>query len=771
MVASSQFCPVCGAANPLETGTCMDCGETLESNPSPLSHATGLFHQGQLLHQRYRILGQIGQGGFAAVYKAEDTHFYQRLVAIKEMSQSGLSPQERAEAIQAFTREAQMLASLQHPSLPRIYDYFSEHRRWYLVMDFLEGETLEHMVLHRSEHRLSLRETIALGLELCAVLDYLHTRRPPVIFRDLKPANILRGPTNHLYLIDFGIARHFKPGQARDTVAFGSPGYAAPEQYGKAQTTPQSDIYSLGVLLHHLLSGDDPADRPFLLAPLRLYGGETLAELEALITQMTQLDSERRPASIAEVQQRLRSLATQREEQPANIIQSPSPQERIPERSRTQETSRTGQEQAQEQVLEHPINRSRRKFVIGGLLAGVALAAGAGSMLSLSRMANPPHVHPTPRPLLPHTGPETMFGVDAQHTHFIASEHTLSPANVAHLSQAWVTPLDGENIFSSPMVSGDTLYIGTLDGRLLAFDIVSGKERWATPQHGNATTTNGSTPAVANGKVYICLQDRRLHAFDAATGKEQWVAPFADSMWSSPTIASNLVYVTGEKRLYAFDAASGKLEWSNSITSLFPAATSPAVSHDLVYIVASANSAGTGRLMAFGATNGRLAWTSDLIEGGIDTNASPTVANGLVYIGAEGGLAAFDALTGHVRWTATPTKGTTGSSVAVANGLVYLAVDQVYAFDALSGSLRWTSEALGASNSDSPVVANGVVYVCAAPLNSPFMYALDATTGRTLWSSPTLPDQTFTTPTVANGVVYVSAGNRNATLFAFRLHG
>ena len=90
------------------------------------------------------------------------------------------------------------------------------------------------------------------------MLDYLHTRQPPIIFRDLKPANIMLTPTGHIYLIDFGIARHFKPGQTKDTVAFGSAGYAAPEQYGKAQTTTQADIYSLGATLHHLLSGQRP---------------------------------------------------------------------------------------------------------------------------------------------------------------------------------------------------------------------------------------------------------------------------------------------------------------------------------------------------------------------------------------------------------------------------------------------------------------------------------------------------------------------------------
>lgn len=323
MMASSHFCTACGSANSTEATFCMTCGEpiTADTSLTYVSNKTGLLLQGQLLKQRYHVLTQIGRGGFAAVYKAEDRHFYHRLVAVKEMSQNGLSPKERAEAVDAFTHEVQLLASLQHPHLPRIYDHFTEQGRWYLVMDFLEGQTLEDYLLQQPDHRLSLAETFAIALQLCSVLDYLHSRQPPIIFRDLKPSNMLYTPSKHLYLIDFGIARHFKPGQPKDTIPFGSPGYAAPEQYGKAQTTPQSDIYSMGVLLHHVLSGEDPSETPFLLSPLRLAGPEALAELKTLIERMTQLNPRQRPTSIAEVQGQLQALSTRLAERRADLPQ------------------------------------------------------------------------------------------------------------------------------------------------------------------------------------------------------------------------------------------------------------------------------------------------------------------------------------------------------------------------------------------------------------------------------------------------------------------
>src|SRR5260370_6359565 len=167
-------------------------------------------------------------------------------------------------------------------------------------MDFIEGQTLEEYLDRqpRGGHLLP-EEVFDIGIQLSNVLGYLHTRQPPIIFRDLKPTNIMRTPGQHLYLIDFGIARHFKPGQVKDSMPLGSPGYAAPEQYGKMQTTPRADIYSLGVTLHQLLTGNDPTRTPFLLAPLQLHATPTLSGLEALIEQMLELDEMKRPANTA----------------------------------------------------------------------------------------------------------------------------------------------------------------------------------------------------------------------------------------------------------------------------------------------------------------------------------------------------------------------------------------------------------------------------------------------------------------------------------------
>src|SRR5712692_4023326 len=259
MVPSPIYCETCGAANEIGNTHCFACEHPLVG--------TSETDNSSLLRERYRILVQVGTGGFGAVYKAVDTHSHGRIVAIKRINLHGLKPREVIEATDAFNREVSLLSDLKHPNLPRIHDHFTDPEHWYAVLDFIEGKTLEEHL--QKVGTLPLHEVLNIASQLCTVLDYLHTRQPPIIFRDLKPANIMRTPLGQLYLIDFGIARYFKPGQAKDTMDLGSPGYAAPEQYGKAQTTARADIYSLGATLHHLLTGIDPSQTPFQFAPLQ----------------------------------------------------------------------------------------------------------------------------------------------------------------------------------------------------------------------------------------------------------------------------------------------------------------------------------------------------------------------------------------------------------------------------------------------------------------------------------------------------------------------
>lgn len=311
-LSAQLFCDHCGAANREQAQFCRVCGQSLylANATTTSSTLTGFLNPQALLKQQYLILGQAGRGGFGAVYKASDLKFGNRLVAIKEMSQSTLNPKELEEALASFNREALLLAGLTHPNLPRIYDQFMENGRSYLVMDFIDGETLEDRLKRLGGAKLPIEKILDIALQLCSVLDYLHTRQPPIIFRDLKPANIMIVSTGHVYLIDFGIARNFTPGQEKDTTALGSYGYAPPEQYGKSQTTTRADIYSLGATLHQLLTGEDPSETPFQFSAIHLRD-ERLRALETLVMSMVNVDVTKRPASVALVRQELQQVTMQ----------------------------------------------------------------------------------------------------------------------------------------------------------------------------------------------------------------------------------------------------------------------------------------------------------------------------------------------------------------------------------------------------------------------------------------------------------------------------
>jgi len=278
-------------------------------------------------HDRYQLGSLVGSGGFSAVYRAKDRQAGGRAVAIKRISLHGLNAETTIEATHTFQREVSMLSALIHPQVPRLYDHFNDQDHWYLVLEYLEGQTLEAYLatLETSGQPLLLAEILSMVLQLCTVLDYLHRRRPPIIFRDLKPSNILRACAGKLYLIDFGIARRYQPGQPRDTQRLGSPGYAAPEQYGRAQTTPQADIYSLGALLHFLLSGLDPANSPLGLPPLRLPSQPGSSALEVLVAQMLSPHPTERPASVRAVAKTLNRIKRQAGTTDARRIWVPLP--------------------------------------------------------------------------------------------------------------------------------------------------------------------------------------------------------------------------------------------------------------------------------------------------------------------------------------------------------------------------------------------------------------------------------------------------------------
>jgi len=268
----------------------------------------GAIVPGTVIADRYRVIQPLGEGGMKAVYLAEDLRFKARRCALAVMVDNFTSEEARRQAVLSFQREADVLAQLDHPAIPRVSDRFSERDHHYFVMDYVAGETLE-AKLATAGGRLGQSEAIHLALQICDALDYLHTRIPPVVYRDLKPANIIVTPEGSVKLVDFGIARHF----TRDGTTVGTIGYAAPEQY-QGQCEPRSDVYALGATLHHLLSGRDPARFPLDFPPLSILVTGCDPKLEQLVAEALKREPSDRPASAGEFARRLLAISGTRSE-------------------------------------------------------------------------------------------------------------------------------------------------------------------------------------------------------------------------------------------------------------------------------------------------------------------------------------------------------------------------------------------------------------------------------------------------------------------------
>jgi serine/threonine protein kinase len=253
---------------------------------------------GTILNNIYRVVTLLGKGAMGNVYLVERIEDDKKFV-VKELfftEQSGLDP---STAKEIFFREAEFMVNFNHPGLPKTYGIFTEKEFNYLTMDYIEGKTLEE-ILTASGKPLSEEKAIKWTVKLCEILDYLHnTFKAPVVYRDLKPSNIIITPDDKVKLVDFGIARYYNPYKSTDTFSYGSPGYAAPEQYrGRGQSSPQSDIYGLGVILYQMLTLYDPSVKPFTFPPMKTLNPSVRAGLEKIIRRAIEMESFKRYISV-----------------------------------------------------------------------------------------------------------------------------------------------------------------------------------------------------------------------------------------------------------------------------------------------------------------------------------------------------------------------------------------------------------------------------------------------------------------------------------------
>jgi serine/threonine protein kinase len=350
---------------------------------------------GSLLTDRYRIESVIGRGGMGTVYLGKHLHL-DSVVAIKEVRAQFATEEEKKEALQQCEAEARFLVQLHHPNLPRVTDAFVADDRCYVIMEFIQGQTLDKR-LRDAGAPLDALEVVEWALQIADVLSYLHSQTPPIIFRDLKPANIMVQPDNTIRLIDFGIARRFQPGAQKDTALFGSVGYSPPEQFGLRQTDPRADIYALGATLHHLLTARDPAAEPFQFPPVGELNPRVPVSLARLVGSCVAMDPEHRPQTVHDVAAKLMAIHAELIELKEQEAQSGRGKRRSGKLSQRSATGGDGNRRpgpsgdtTKRTTKPLPARPSKALIALVAALALIALLLAAAAMLRGSHAHSPP---------------------------------------------------------------------------------------------------------------------------------------------------------------------------------------------------------------------------------------------------------------------------------------------------------------------------------------------------------------------------------------------
>jgi outer membrane protein assembly factor BamB/tRNA A-37 threonylcarbamoyl transferase component Bud32 len=609
------------------------------------------------LQGRYQILDTLGVGGFSSVYRARDMHFptVTRLCAVKEMVHLNRDPKVQELATYSFEREASILATLDHPAVPDVYDYFTEGDRGYLILEYIHGQDLE-AYLSENDALVPADTVIDWALQLCDVLEYLHSHKPqPVVFRDLKPSNIMLDRHGRVRLIDFNIAKIFQTGLKGTMI--GTEGYSPPEQY-RGEASPAGDIYALGASLHHILTRQDPRTEPpfsFAERPVSSANSTVPAALETIVNRCLAYDVAERYQRVSDLREALRAVASGIAASGPGLggrIQIPS----------DRATSVAGGQFPQ--VVSQPVDgktvsplwkfrcedeiRSTPVVNQGVVYVGAydhnlyALRADKGRFMW--KFATGDGIASSPN----------------AYKDFIfvgSSDGSLYAVRASTGQLAWQFET-GAPIYSSPKAEFDHVFFGSDDGYLYALNASSGRKVWQANAHG----TVRSSPRIADDRIFFGTEGGYVFCLDLS-GKVKWQFQAKRPITSTPALAEDMIIVGSmDSTVYAVDAGSGWALWR--FRTRRPIVSSPAVENNTVFVGSS-----DGHLYAIDIFSGRQVWSFQC-DGQI--NSSPAVRDDAVYFGATDGLVyCLGTRRGKLRWRFM-TGGMVVSSPVIERDIVYI---------------------------------------------------------------------------------------------------
>ena len=622
-------------SKPLETRIFPELSDDRGDQGSPPPRQ---LQAGVTLANRYAIQEVIGIGGMGSVYRARDMHFpnVTKLVAVKEMINTAPDPLVRETIVQNFEREANLLATLHHASIPRIYDYFTMESRSYLVLEFIHGKDLEAIITETTSF-LPEHQVLSWAIELCDVLDYLHKHKPdPIIFRDMKPSNVMINHSGDVILVDFGIAKTFQSGIKGTMI--GTEGYSPPEQY-RGEATPSADIYALGATIHHALTRRDPRLEPpfsFSERPIRRINANVSAEMEAVVNMALEYNPESRFRTAADMKQALMVVARKT----GALINAgprtgPITKEGIkPLWSFKCEDEIRGTPMISQGLLYigsydnnlYALNAADGKFqwkypTEGGVVTRPlfydgniyfgsedkrlhVVSARAGKVV-WTYYANGP-IRSSPSIAEGHI----FFGADDQYIHAV---------NLNTGRMAWKFET-ADVVRSTPFVNRELVYAGCESGDYYAVDFRGGLKWRFHAKRGITSSTVGTEQA-----LFFSSMDSTLYALDPRNGWVLWRFRLGKASISTPCIVEDFIFVgSSDGFIYGVDTKSAKEVWR--FRTEHQVNSSPIVYKDSLYCGSV-----DGNLYCLEYRTGRLRWKFS--TGGAITG-TPLAYDDIVYIGS-----------------------------------------------------------------------------------------------------------------------------------------
>lgn len=610
----------------------------------------GLLEAGTLLQERYQVMGKLGVGGFSSVYQARDMRFADvtRLCAVKEMVHRNRTTKARELATNSFQREASILATLSHPAVPDVYDFFTEGTRSYLVLEYIPGKDLEALIEEKTAPY-SVETVVEWALQLCDVLSYLHSHVPmPVIFRDLKPSNIMIDPNGRVRLIDFNIAKSFE-GNVKGTM-IGTEGYSPPEQY-RGMSSPAGDIYALGATLHHLLTLQDPRDEPpfsFADRPILEINPTAQRTLVTIVERCLAYEAAERFQDAAALREALFNVYSELGPIPLTASLAHANRREFDDLAfAVQNQDSDGPAPLWvfkcEDELRSCATVAKGMVYVGAYDSNVyALSTDGGKFIwkyaTSDSIACTPYIY--------------------QDSLFIGSSdnylYCLHPGS-GRLN--WRFATEG-SVYSSPRANYSHVFFGSDDGHLYAVNVANGRKVWTAEAHSIVR----STPCIADERIFFGTEGGYVFCVDLA-GQLKWQFQAKRSITSSPTTVEDMIFIGSmDSTVYAIDASSGWAIWR--FRTQRPVVSSPAINDGVLYVGSS-----DGHMYALDLYTGRKIWHYKT-EGQI--SSSPFIYNDAVYFGSTDGFVySLKEKKGKLRWR-FKTTGMVIASPTVEKDIVYI---------------------------------------------------------------------------------------------------